>query len=164
MPKDSSGSGHRRAERWRWAGEAGLLTRLPPSGIGRIADATPIDHARGPSRPWRVDLSEGGSLESALRPMGSCGEPASPDSQIGGASDGAPRGALETRGIIGGDSPPPSRTIGGTKPPIDGYRRMAGGGGIWNSGPPTRISKQLIGRNADELKKKTGEGREELGE
>ena len=62
---------------------------------------------------------------------------------------------------------PPSAVSNGRrdeKAPIDGSSLGAGGGGLWNSGPRTRISKQLIGGNADELKRNTGEDGEELGE
>ena len=56
-----------------------------------------------------------------------------------------------------------SRTIGGSNtptPPIDANGLGEGGVGFGNSGPPTRIPRQIIGGNADELQKWTeNEGR-----
>ena len=72
---DGDGSAHRRPERWRTAGGAGLLTPPPnPAASAR----TPIPHRlgirRGTSQARRDDLSEGWSPESALhRPRGRWG-------------------------------------------------------------------------------------------
>ena len=64
----------------------------------------------------------------------------------------------------GGDSPPPLGAIGSSKKPRStamGTRR--GGPGLENSGRHTRISKQPIGGNADELQKTMENGGKELG-
>ena len=69
-------------------------------------------------------------------------------------------------GVIGGgDSPPPSKAIGRSKKPRStGMGSRRGGAGLENSGPTTRISKQLSSGNADELQTRAGNGGKRLGE
>ena len=67
---------------------------------------------------------------SALALMGSCGEPASPNSQIGGGDDGADGNWRWTMGIGVGDSPPPSGTIGDSKEPQSKQMGEERGGGL----------------------------------
>ena len=61
--------------------------------------------------------------------MGSHGEPTSPDSRIGGGDDGANGNWRWTTAIGGGDSPPPSGTIGDSKEPRSKRLGEEGGGG-----------------------------------
>ena len=80
---DGNGSAHRRTERWRTAGGAGVTNPTSkPSGIGENADAAKIDLVGGPSTTRRVDLSEGGPSESvphrARRRWGAAGNRAPP--------------------------------------------------------------------------------------
>ena len=93
--------------------------------------------------------------------MGSRWKTASPDFRIGGRGDAA-HGEGWDKGVSGEEEPPPSpRTIGGSKNPRS--KRMGSGRegvGLGNSGPRTRIPRQLIGGNADELPERTeNEGR-----
>ena len=93
--------------------------------------------------------------------MGSRWKTASPDFRIGGRGDAA-HGEGRDKGGSGEEEPPPSpRTIGGSKNPRS--KRMGSGRegvGLGNSGPRTRIPRQLIGGNADELPERTeNEGR-----
>ena len=53
---------------------------------------------------------------------------------------------------------------GDRKNPQSKRRRAGRGAGFRNSGSPTRISKQLIGGNADELRTRTGNDVKRLGE
>ena len=96
--------------------EAGLVTPPPnPPGSAR----TPIPHRLG-IQGGDLPNSERRSLRmvvlgigtpSASGPMGSRGEPASPDFRIGGSADGGHGGGREKGGIVRGKSPPPSKTI-----------------------------------------------------
>ena len=112
-------------------GEAGLLTPPP----------NPAASARSPM-PRRL-ATRGGSpqLGESISPrevplnrhpigLGADGEPwdpASPDFRIGGEANGAHGDGRGTEQIGGGDSPPPSGAIGGSKePPIDGNGGDAG--------------------------------------
>ena len=63
-------------------------------------------------------------------------DPASPDFRIGGEANGAHGDGRGTEQIGGGNSPPPSGAIGGSKePPIDGNWGRRGEDGFENSGP-----------------------------
>ena len=90
-----------------------------PAGIGENADPAPIGHTEGdlPSSERRSlrRVVPGIGTPSASGPMGSRGEPASPDFRIGGSADGGHGGGREKGGIVGGKSPPPSKTIGRSK-------------------------------------------------
>ena len=150
-------------------GGAGLLTP-PPNPRHRQDRRCREDWPRGGALPNSESQSLRGRFPrigtpSASAPMGSRGEPASPDFRIGGKANGADGAGRGTEQIGGGDSPPPLGAIGGSKePPIDGNGAQRGEGRFENSGPRTRISKQLIGGNADELQPREGNGGKRLGE
>ena len=116
-------------------GGAGLLTP-PPNPRHRQDRRCREDWPRGRALPNSESQSLRGRFPrigtpSASAPMGSRGEPASPDFRIGGQANGAGGTRRGTEQIGGGDPPPPSGAIGGSKePPIDGNGANAGRAGL----------------------------------
>ena len=167
--RDGDGSAHRRPGRWRREGGAGLLT--PPQNATATA---------GSPMPRRL-AARGGSPHP--------GESISPRKvppnrhPIGLGADGEPRGTGLPRFSNRGKGQWRRRSSAG-----DGADRRRGlpsaVGSDWgiertpnrrewgqrgearfeNSGPRTRILKQLIGGNADELQPREGNGGKRLGE
>ena len=116
-------------------GGAGLLTP-PPNPRHRQDRRCREDWPRGRALPNSESQSLRGRFPrigtpSASAPMGSRGEPASPDFRIGGKANGADGAGRGTEQISGGGSPTPSGAVGGSKePPIVGNGGDSGRAGL----------------------------------